>query len=84
MQAGPDMVHGEAPQTPRAQKSHRIFLEEARNLNHNYVGTNISWSALGLTRAGRASPPPGTHESRAQAEDVREEYLTCSDITWIR
>ena len=37
---GPDMVTmGKLPQTPRANKVIEYSMEEARNLNHNYVGT---------------------------------------------
>ena len=40
VQAGPDMVTmGKLPQTPRAKKVIEYAMEEARNLNHNYVGT---------------------------------------------
>jgi ATP-dependent Clp protease ATP-binding subunit ClpC len=40
VQSGPDMVTmGKLPQTPRAKKVIEYALEEARNLNHNYVGT---------------------------------------------
>ena len=40
VQSGPDMVTmGKLPQTPRAKKVIEYAIEEARNLNHNYVGT---------------------------------------------
>jgi hypothetical protein len=40
VQYGPDMVTmGKLPQTPRARKVIERAIEEARNLNHNYVGT---------------------------------------------
>src|SRR5690349_6940632 len=40
MQSGPDMeITWELPQTPRAKKVIEYSIEEARNLNHNYVGT---------------------------------------------
>src|ERR1700750_1184093 len=40
VQAGPDMVTmGRLPQTPRAKKVIEYSIEEERNLNHNYVGT---------------------------------------------
>ncbi|HLN30307.1 MAG TPA: Clp protease N-terminal domain-containing protein [Gemmataceae bacterium] len=46
---GPDMVTmGKLPQTPRAKKVIEFALEEARNLNHNYVGTEHI--LLGLLR----------------------------------
>ncbi len=46
VQAGPEMVTmGKLPQTPRAKKVIEYAIEEARNLNHNYVGTEhlLSW-----------------------------------------
>ena len=37
---GPNVVTtGKLPQTPRAKKVIEYSLEEARNLNHNYIGT---------------------------------------------
>jgi hypothetical protein len=40
VQSGPDMApRGKRPQTPRARKVIERAIEEARNLNHNYVGT---------------------------------------------
>src|SRR5713101_3588469 len=40
VQCGPDMVTmGKHPQTPRAKKIIERAIAEARNLNHNYVGT---------------------------------------------
>jgi ATP-dependent Clp protease ATP-binding subunit ClpA len=49
VQAGPDMVHqGKLPFTPRAKRSIEYAIEEARNLNHNYVGTEHL--LLGLCR----------------------------------
>ena len=40
VQSGPDMVTmGKLPQTPRAKKVIEYSMEEARHLNHNYVGT---------------------------------------------
>src|SRR5262245_34614060 len=49
VQAGPDMiVMGRLPQTPRAKKVIEYAIEEARNLNHSYVGTEHL--LLGLLR----------------------------------
>jgi ATP-dependent Clp protease ATP-binding subunit ClpA len=49
MQSGPDPVTcGKLPQTPRAKKVVEYAIEEARNLNHNYVGTEHL--LLGLLR----------------------------------
>src|SRR6478752_4881273 len=49
VQSGPEMVTmGKLPQTPRAKKVIEYSMEEARNLNHNYVGTEHI--LLGLLR----------------------------------
>ena len=49
MQSGPDIVlMGKLPQTPDAKKAIEAAMEEARNLNHNYVGTEHL--LLGLCR----------------------------------
>src|SRR6478736_1488654 len=49
VKSGPDMVTmGKLPQTPRAKKVIEYAIEEARNLNHNYVGTEHL--LLGLLR----------------------------------
>jgi ATP-dependent Clp protease ATP-binding subunit ClpC len=49
VQSGPDMVTmGKLPQTPRAKKVIEYSMEEARNLGHNYVGTEHI--LLGLLR----------------------------------
>jgi len=49
LQSGPEMITmGKLPQTQRAQKVTRFAMEEARNLNHKYVGTEHV--LLGLLR----------------------------------
>ncbi len=49
IQKGPDMVTwSELPQTPRAENVIEYAMEEARNLNHHYVGTEHL--LLGLLR----------------------------------
>jgi len=49
VQSGPAMVSmGKLPQTPRVKKVIEYAIEEARNLNHNYVGTEHL--LLGLIR----------------------------------
>lgn len=49
VKAGPEMVTmGKLPQTPRAKKVIEYAIEEARSLNHNYVGTEHL--LLGLCR----------------------------------
>ena len=49
VQSGPEMISmGKLPQTPRAKKSLEYAMEEARNLNHSFVGTEHL--ILGLMR----------------------------------
>ena len=49
VQSGPEMITmGKLPQTPRAKKVIEYSMEEARNLNHNFVGTEHI--LLGLLR----------------------------------
>jgi len=49
IKGGPDMVTmGRLPQTPRAKKVLEYAIEESRNLNHNYIGTEHL--LLGLLR----------------------------------
>src|SRR5438552_1079060 len=49
VQSGPDMVTMcKLPQTPRAKKVIEYAIQEARNLNHQYVGTEHI--LLGLLR----------------------------------
>ncbi len=49
VKSGPEMVTlGKLPQTPRAKKVVEYAIEEARSLNHNYVGTEHL--LLGLLR----------------------------------
>ncbi|HYT92924.1 MAG TPA: Clp protease N-terminal domain-containing protein, partial [Gemmataceae bacterium] len=49
VQPGPETINlGKVPQTPRAKKVIDFALEEARNFNHDYVGTEHL--LLGLLR----------------------------------
>ncbi len=53
IQSGPDLVRLRGlPQTPRAKKAIQYSMEEARNLGHNYVGTEHL--LLGLIREQEA------------------------------
>ena len=66
VQSGPDMVTmGKLPQTPRAKKVIEYSMEEARNLNHNYVGTEHILLGPAPRAGGRGRP--GADEPRAEA-----------------
>src|SRR5215211_6643145 len=70
----PDMViPGRMPQTPRAKKVVEYSIEEARNLNHNYVGTEHL--LLGLIREQEGVAAQVLMNLGLKLEDVREEVL---------
>uniref|UniRef100_A0A7C4QL93 ATP-dependent Clp protease ATP-binding subunit n=1 Tax=Schlesneria paludicola TaxID=360056 RepID=A0A7C4QL93_9PLAN len=74
VQSGPDMVTmGKLPHTPRAKKVIEYAMEEARNLNHNYVGTEHL--LLGLIREQEGVAAQVLMNLGLKLEDVREEVL---------
>jgi len=74
VKAGPDMVTmGKLPQTPRAKKVIEYSIEEARNLNHNYVGTEHL--LLGLLREQDGVAAQVLMNLKLQLDDVRGEVL---------
>ena len=74
VKAGPDMVTmGKLPQTPRAKKVIEYSIEEARTLNHNYVGTEHL--LLGLLREHDGVAAQVLMNLGLKLEDVREEVL---------
>ena len=74
VQSGPDMVTmGKLPQTPRAKKVIEYAIEEARNLNHNYVGTEHL--LLGLLREQEGVAAQVLMNLNLKLEEVREEVL---------
>jgi len=74
VQSGPDMVTmGKLPHTPRAKKVLEYAVEEARNLNHNYVGTEHL--LLGLLREQEGVAAQVLMNLGVRLEDVREEVL---------
>lgn len=74
VQSGPEMVTmGKLPQTPRAKKVIEYSMEEARNLNHNYVGTEHL--LLGLLREQEGVAAQVLMNLGLKLEEVREEVL---------
>ncbi len=74
VQSGPDMVTmGKLPQTPRAKKVIEYSMEEARQLNHNYVGTEHI--LLGLLREQEGVAAQVLMNLGLKLEEVREEVL---------
>jgi ATP-dependent Clp protease ATP-binding subunit ClpC len=64
---------GKLPQTPRARKVIEYAAEEARNLNHNYVGTEHL--LLGLLREQEGVAAQVLMNLGLKLEDVREEVV---------
>jgi len=74
VKSGPDMVTmGKLPQTPRAKKVIEYAIEEARSLNHNYVGTEHL--LLGLLREHDGVAAQVLMNLGLKLEEVREEVL---------
>src|SRR5712672_1836463 len=74
VKSGPDMVTmGKLPQTPRAKKVIEYAIEEARNLNHNYVGTEHL--LLGLLREQEGVAAQVLMNLNLKLDEVREEVL---------
>jgi len=74
VKSGPDMVTmGKLPQTPRAKKVIEYAIEEARSLNHNYVGTEHI--LLGLLREAEGVAAQVLMNLGLKLEDVRQEVL---------
>src|SRR5262245_9626525 len=74
IQSGPFRVTmDKLPRTPRAKNVIEYAIEEARNLNHNYVGTEHL--LLGLLREQEGVAAQVLMNLGLKLEDVREEVL---------
>jgi len=74
VKSGPDTVTmGKLPQTPRAKKVIEYAIEEARNLNHDYVGTEHL--LLGLLREEEGVAAQVLMNLGLNLEDVRDAVL---------
>jgi len=74
VKSGPDMVTmGKLPHTPRAKKVIEYAIEEARSLNHNYIGTEHI--LLGLLRETEGVAAQVLMNLGLRLEDVRQEVL---------
>ncbi len=74
VKSGPDIVTmGKLPQTPKAKKVIEYAIEEARALNHNYVGTEHI--LLGLLRETEGIAAQVLMNLGLKLEDVRQEVL---------
>jgi ATP-dependent Clp protease ATP-binding subunit ClpA len=88
IQSGPEMVTiGKLPQTPMAKKVIEYAIEEARSLNHNYIGTEHL--LLGLLREEDTVAAQILLNLGLKLEDVRDEILLMMGHTparegWVR
>jgi ATP-dependent Clp protease ATP-binding subunit ClpC len=74
VQAGPNMATtGKLPRTPRTERAIKFASEEARNLGHNYVGTEHL--LLGLLREGEGVAAQVLMNLGLSLEAVREQVL---------
>jgi ATP-dependent Clp protease ATP-binding subunit ClpC len=74
VKSGPDMITmGKLPQTPRAKKVIEYAIEEARSLNHNYVGTEHI--LLGILRETEGIAAQVLMSVGLKLEEVRQEVL---------
>jgi len=74
VKSGPEMITmGKLPQTPRAKKVIEYAIEEARALNHNYVGTEHI--LLGLLRETEGIAARVLMDLGLKLEDIRQEVL---------
>jgi ATP-dependent Clp protease ATP-binding subunit ClpA len=74
VQPGPDHVTmGKLPQTPRARRAIEFAIEEARDLNHNYIGTEHL--LLGLLREDEGLAGRVLVEVGLELGVVRQEIL---------
>jgi len=74
IKSGPDMVTMRIlPQTPRAKKVIEYAIEESRNFNHNYVGTEHI--LLGLLREREGVAVQVLLNFGLKLDDVRDEVL---------
>ncbi len=78
--SGPDMVTGgKLPLTPRAKRAIEYAMEEARNLNHNYVGSEHL--LLGLLRETEGVAAQVLMNLGLRLKAVRSEILTILNQT---
>lgn len=67
------LTSGQPPYTPRAKRVLELALEEARSLDHNYVGTEHI--LLGLIRENEGMAAQVLHNLSISIDDVRSEVM---------
>lgn len=79
VRSGPDMVTmGQLPKTPHAKKVVEYSMEEARNEDHNYVGTEHI--LLGLLREPEGIAAQVLMNLGLKLEEVRKEVLSARGL----
>jgi ATP-dependent Clp protease ATP-binding subunit ClpA len=73
VQSGPDLTMGNLPQTPRAKKIIEYAMEEARKLNHDYIGTEHLF--LGLIREREGVADQILYNFGVRLDDARREVV---------
>ena len=74
VRSGPEVVtHGKLPQTPRAKRVIEFAIDEARSMNHRYVGTEHL--LLGLLRVGDGVAAQILTNLGLRLENVRQNVL---------
>ena len=82
VQSGTNMITmGKMPHTPMAKKIIEYSMEESRNLNHNYVGTEHI--LLGLLREQDSIAAQALMNLGLDPEDVRQEVLSQLEVPMI-
>jgi ATP-dependent Clp protease ATP-binding subunit ClpC len=80
MKPGPsEVVMGVLPQTPRTKKLIEYAIEDARKLNHNYVGTEHL--LLGMLREPESTAAKVLMNLGLKLEEVREEVINLLDAS---
>ena len=79
IESGPENIDSaEPPNTPRARQVIEHAAEEARSLQHNYIGTEHI--LLGLLRDGKGTTAKVIAEAGLKNEDVRREIMNVLEM----
>ena len=70
------LTFGEVPFTPQAKRVLELSIEEARQLGHNYIGTEHL--LLGLMKEGQSIAAKILESLGARLDEVRQETLSLS------
>jgi ATP-dependent Clp protease ATP-binding subunit ClpC len=79
IEPGPDVTVGKLPHTPKTRSVIEFAIQEANNLNHNYVGTEHL--LLGLLRVTEGTAYKVLVNMGLKLEDIRLEIMEVLGIT---